>query len=1249
MKKMFLIFLSLSLMFCQSSFVFANEPAVSGNEVIEISDVNDLMALAEAVSSDDNGCEGSYYKLTNDIDLENASWSNYIGTYSEENASNPVLKPFKGTFDGNGHVIRNYRISCKHKLYAGLFGAVGGDAVIKNLGVENATFSIDEDWVWTTAGGVVGYLVDNAKITGCYAKNISFTVGGTFDKSKMSLSHAGALAGYVRGAAVENSYSLHTNILNSLADAGGGIAGQISDGAAVRNCYTDLYVAVSPKAGVTVENTYYPVTPPWPWNDGRDENLIYYGTQISKEELKNIAESLGGDFISDPNSVINNGYPVLSWEVDERLLPGDAQIISSSPEDGSDGVNIYNSRLSVKFDKYIDFSTLDNDGIIVEPEAEFEIENTDLSGSDTISIKFKALNLATSYNVTFRDSIKTSAGYCIASDESVSFATVSELPDNSLKNLVKNGDMEDLTNIFVFYPDNSQAASHISFAQDTELTGTVNNVLRLDPQWGDEPVVARDSITAPGTYYMSAWVKSDAEQKIALSCYAPPGLNSGWTTVSTVVEANKWTFLSCVFNVGEGAVPQEIAIRAVGSVDGSDDTIGIEVDNWSIYDISKASADDLGIIYSGLSDGDEGISPIAFETNVRFNVPIRQDSLLSGITLKAQDSTTQPVNVSFDYNDLTNCHIQFGELLPGTQYTLDFSGVMSMAGKAMTGSNITFKTVTAHGKNAAVVSSSPQNGAVSVKRSQLPIYIDFDEPIMPNSVSGIKVTPDLGAKPKVYTSNLKRCIIEIDNDKYVNGETYTVTVPQTVMTIDGYNTEAYTFSFEAVSDASLLSEINNALGDKDAVKAAISGIYDELGRKCALYNYVLDNISEKTDEFYSVFAQESKLDSIDDVCRSINSCAFKLIIGSTSDMNTVKEILLLEGSILDSGVREVYVSVLDDTNRAAIAKSAMDNKESDVDDIKDILTTEIICKSMCYVGGPAGIRNILMLTKDSFTGENDISSLLVQAEASSASSRIYGKLQGISPTSLSAIKSALKKAINEVNSSSSGSGGGGGGGSSSGISKGAGSSSGAVNFNADTAKNNTKENNVEEKVIFNDLDTVVWAENSILKLYHKGIINGREDGKFAPAETLTRAEFAKIAVLAMDGLNTAADVSFDDVSRSHWSYSYVASAYELGIINGMSDTVFGGELPVTRQDMAVILYRMAEQSGIKANNVSLGFNDYRTISDYAVEAVGHLSYLGIINGREDGRFAPKDTATRAEAAVVFDRFLSILETQKQEG
>lgn len=170
---------------------------------------------------------------------------------------------------------------------------------------------------------------------------------------------------------------------------------------------------------------------------------------------------------------------------------------------------------------------------------------------------------------------------------------------------------------------------------------------------------------------------------------------------------------------------------------------------------------------------------------------------------------------------------------------------------------------------------------------------------------------------------------------------------------------------------------------------------------------------------------------------------------------------------------------------------------------------------------------------------------------------------------------------------------------------------------------------------FNDLNGYEWAEDAILSLAADGIINGKAQSVFAPADNVTRAEFAKIIIGAFDLVADNTLVSFKDVPASHWGYRYIASAASKGIVNGISAQMFNPDGKITRQDMATICYRVLASKGIATDSANAKkFMDAGEISDYAKTAVDVLSSLGIINGKGDGIFAPDNFATRAEAAKI---------------
>jgi len=170
---------------------------------------------------------------------------------------------------------------------------------------------------------------------------------------------------------------------------------------------------------------------------------------------------------------------------------------------------------------------------------------------------------------------------------------------------------------------------------------------------------------------------------------------------------------------------------------------------------------------------------------------------------------------------------------------------------------------------------------------------------------------------------------------------------------------------------------------------------------------------------------------------------------------------------------------------------------------------------------------------------------------------------------------------------------------------------------------------------FKDLAGYEWAQDAILTLAADGVINGKSQNVFAPGDNVTRAEFAKIIIGAFGLVDANATANFKDTPKSHWSYSYVASAVANKIVNGVSANSFNPEGKITRQDMAAICYRALSVVGVETSAAGkVEFADAANISDYAKEAVEVLSGLGIINGKGNGKFAPNDYATRAEAAKI---------------
>lgn len=171
---------------------------------------------------------------------------------------------------------------------------------------------------------------------------------------------------------------------------------------------------------------------------------------------------------------------------------------------------------------------------------------------------------------------------------------------------------------------------------------------------------------------------------------------------------------------------------------------------------------------------------------------------------------------------------------------------------------------------------------------------------------------------------------------------------------------------------------------------------------------------------------------------------------------------------------------------------------------------------------------------------------------------------------------------------------------------------------------------------FRDLKEVAWAKEAIESLAKEGIVSGKEPFKFYPNDKITRSEFVKLIAEVFHYTDASADCSFDDVSKDHWAYPYIAGTAKVGIIQGISTELFGVENAITREEIATMIYRAVNRTGHNYNVQTLKneFKDFDKVSAYAKNAVLMLYKLEMISGYEDNTFRPQENATRAETAVI---------------
>ena len=175
---------------------------------------------------------------------------------------------------------------------------------------------------------------------------------------------------------------------------------------------------------------------------------------------------------------------------------------------------------------------------------------------------------------------------------------------------------------------------------------------------------------------------------------------------------------------------------------------------------------------------------------------------------------------------------------------------------------------------------------------------------------------------------------------------------------------------------------------------------------------------------------------------------------------------------------------------------------------------------------------------------------------------------------------------------------------------------------------------------FADVKAEDWYFESVKYVYENNIMQGA-DGKFEPESRVTRGMMTTVLYRLSGNENIKYTHIFADVPSGEWYSDAVAWAAENNIVKGVSEDKFAPEEYVTREQMALIIYRYAKSQGIDARVVSEPenhFTDITDVSDWAFDAVLWANSVELIKGTGDLSLSPKGTATRAEIAAILMRF-----------
>lgn len=185
---------------------------------------------------------------------------------------------------------------------------------------------------------------------------------------------------------------------------------------------------------------------------------------------------------------------------------------------------------------------------------------------------------------------------------------------------------------------------------------------------------------------------------------------------------------------------------------------------------------------------------------------------------------------------------------------------------------------------------------------------------------------------------------------------------------------------------------------------------------------------------------------------------------------------------------------------------------------------------------------------------------------------------------------------------------------------------------------------------FRDVTSTHWAFASVERAAELGLVTGYSDGTFRPDTHVTRAQFV-LMLWRMCGKPAAAKAaSFADASAD-WYQDALSWAVENGYVNGLSDTRFGPDAPITRQQAMAILFRLnGGQSGTELTLTGIyeqTFADSTTIASWAKDATWWAVYHELVSGVGGSRIAPEANASRAQIAAILLRYADQFMTMEE--
>ena len=181
---------------------------------------------------------------------------------------------------------------------------------------------------------------------------------------------------------------------------------------------------------------------------------------------------------------------------------------------------------------------------------------------------------------------------------------------------------------------------------------------------------------------------------------------------------------------------------------------------------------------------------------------------------------------------------------------------------------------------------------------------------------------------------------------------------------------------------------------------------------------------------------------------------------------------------------------------------------------------------------------------------------------------------------------------------------------------------------------------------FTDLEMDAWYHDGIHFCLAEGLMQGVSDALFEPDSCLARGMLVQMLYNREGRPAVSGGTSFGDVEDGAWYADAVNWAVQTGVAQGYDNGNFGPDDPITREQLAALLYRYALAKGYEADAGSQAalsaYGDAGEVSGYALPAMRWACDAGIVTGVTESALEPRGTATRAQAATMFMRFLNLM-------